>query len=568
MVRGLLCMKKRLLALLCALFVCVPWLAAQGKTEIVLLGKNKSTVSSMQAGGHTLVDGQATAKKLGGTVEIFSASRQLKIAFPGMYAILSAPLKETIINAKTIPLRAEVVASGGKIYVPVEFFMLPQVQKALDRQITFEKNRLIVERNYTLEFVSDAREIERGLLRFEHKGAVTAVTEQPDAHTVKVLFKDVVLKREASQRPKSNLIRSFSLSQRGKDAELKIGLGNAKPTWEVSDQESSWAWKASSVPPVIKAVPEKVVTVEDVSRPDPIMTALPAPSVTAELQEEETESVLDTSADEEDDAAIEELDLYAVAEVPVMTAAPAAVPVMKPVPVPVMKSKDMVRIVIDAGHGGKDPGAVRRGSQREKDLNLAVAKHVYNYLKKQHFDVKLTRDNDTFVTLAGRSRMANDFKADLFISIHTNAAKNTKANGFEVYFRSDKATDKEAAEVAAFENEALQYEETHYSFVDKLLQSLAKNEYMNESSKLAGHIRNNVYKESGIGIMTNKNSAIRQANFYVLRGVQSPAVLIEMGYISSPKDRSRLNNKSAQKHLGEGIGKGVVAYLKQEGKIK
>ena len=119
-----------------------------------------------------------------------------------------------------------------------------------------------------------------------------------------------------------------------------------------------------------------------------------------------------------------------------------------------------------------------------------------------------------------------------------------------------------------FENEALQYEETHYSFVDKLLQSLAKNEYMNESSKLAGHVRKYVYKEPGIGIAVSQNSAIRQANFYVLRGVQAPAILVEMGFISSPKDKARLNNKSAQKHMGEGIGKGVVAYLKQEGKIK
>ena len=252
------------------------------------------------------------------------------------------------------------------------------------------------------------------------------------------------------------------------------------------------------------------------------------------------------------------------------TAAPLAVtPVIKAEPHPLsITAHKKMRIVVDPGHGGKDPGAVRKGSAREKELNLAVAKHLYNYLKKQNFDVKLTRDNDTFVTLAGRSKMANEYKADLFISVHTNAAKRPTPNGFEVYFRSDKATDKEAAEIAEFENGSLQYEETHYSFVDKLLQSLAKNEYMNESSKLAGHVRKYVYQEPGIGIAVSQSSAIRQANFYVLRGVQSPAILVEMGFISSPKDRVRLNNKSVQKHMGEGIGKGVVAYLKQEGKVK
>ena len=273
-------------------------------------------------------------------------------------------------------------------------------------------------------------------------------------------------------------------------------------------------------------------------------------------------------AEEEEDA--EELNLHTTvaAQTPVMSA--VAQPTVTAAPLPVMTavSKNKIRIVIDPGHGGKDPGAVRKGSAREKELNLVVAKHLYNYLKKQNFDVKLTRDSDTFVTLAGRSKMSNEYKADLFISVHTNAAKRSAVNGFEVYFRSDKATDKEAAEVAEFENEALQYEETHYSFVDKLLQSLAKNEYMNESSKLAGHVRNYVYKEPGIGIGVSQSNAIRQANFYVLRGVQSPAILVEMGFISSPKDKARLNNKSAQKHMGEGIGKGVVAYLKQEGKIK
>ena len=122
--------------------------------------------------------------------------------------------------------------------------------------------------------------------------------------------------------------------------------------------------------------------------------------------------------------------------------------------------------------------------------------------------------------------------------------------------------------MAAFENEALQYEEAHYSFVDMLLESMAKNEFMNESSKLAGHIRNYVYKEPGIGIAVRQNNAIRQANFYVLRGVKAPAVLVEMGYISSAKDRARLNNKAAQKRMGDGIGKGIVSYLKAEGKIK
>ena len=137
-----------------------------------------------------------------------------------------------------------------------------------------------------------------------------------------------------------------------------------------------------------------------------------------------------------------------------------------------------------------------------------------------------------------------------------------------MYFRSEKATDKEAADVAAFENEALQYEEVHYNFVDALLQSLAKNEYENESSKLAGHVRNSVYKQPGIGIGVNQNSSVRQANFYVLKGVNAPAILVEMGYISSAKDRARLSQSAVQKRMAQGIYNGIYNYAKQEGWIK
>ena len=135
-----------------------------------------------------------------------------------------------------------------------------------------------------------------------------------------------------------------------------------------------------------------------------------------------------------------------------------------------------------------------------------------------------------------------------------------------MYFRSEKATDKEADETAALENEALQYEEVHYNFVDALLQSLAKNEYINESSKLAGYIKKAVYKQPGIGIAVDGN-AIRQANFYVLKGVQCPSVLVEMGFISSPKDRARLSQSAVQKKMAQGIYNGIVSYAKQEGWI-
>ncbi len=532
-------MKKILLFLLSFFFLSAPALYAQGKTDVSVLGKNKGVVSSIQVNGKVLVDARATAKKLGGSVEVFSAAKQIKIAFPGMYAILSAPLKEAIVNGNTVALKTEVVASGGKIYVPVSFFTLPQIEKALDRQITFENNTLVVEKNYNLAFVKKEQKDKYDRLIFDRKGDVSFSSEQPNKHTVKALFPNTVLKRNITQRVKDDFVRSFSLIQRGKDVELKVILAKQGKQWALQEEGGKLVLSvaAQALPaeaPVISAVSEEA---EELDLEEPQLV----PSVIAEAKESPAE--------------------------PKVVLKPAPVPVMTDAS-PILKGPRKMRIMIDPGHGGKDPGAVRRKSLKEKDINLTVAKHLYDYLKKQGFEVKMTRDNDSFVTLAGRSKMANEFKADLFVSIHTNAAKRTAAHGFEVYFRSDKATDKEAAEVASFENEALQYEETHYNFVDMLLQSLAKNEYMNESSKAAGHVRNYVYKEPGIGIAVSQNNSIRQANFYVLKGVQSPAILVEMGYISSPKDILRLNNKSAQKKMAVGIGKGILSYAKAENWIK
>lgn len=515
-------------------------LQAQGKTRVVVLGKNKGNVASLRAAGHTLLDVRATTKKLGGTVELFSTSKQIKVAFPGMYAVLGAGQKEVVLGVSVINLPTEVIASGGRLYAPVEFFMLPAVQKALDRQIVLEGSALVVEKNYTLSYLGSESKAAYAHLKLQPKGDISFNVTKPNKHTLEVVFPSAVLKRNVQLRLKNDFIRSFSLAQRGKDAVLKVILGKKGHEWRLADEHGMLVLSVAA-----KTLPA----------PEPEISS--APQATAP-QDDAQELNLSPSVMEEETPSSSRQPVFKPAPQPVMTAVPG----------PVIQAARTMRIVVDPGHGGKDPGAVRRGSSKEKDLNLAVAKHLYNYLKKRGFDIQMTRSDDTFVTLGGRSKKANEYKADLFVSVHTNASKRSATNGFEVYFRSDKATDEEAAEVAAFENEALQYEETHYNFVDMLLQSLAKTEYMNESSKVAGHIRNYVYKEPGIGIAVRQKGAIRQANFYVLKGVQAPAVLVEMGYISSSKDRARLNNKAVQKRIGEAIAKGIVSYAKAEGRMK
>lgn len=530
----------------------------QDKVPFIFSGRKQGTIETVQKNGTTYLNLQQTARKLGLNVELFARSKQAKLTTRGFYAILTAGLNELIVNAQTMKLSAPVLIEGGDMWVPAEFFELPVLQQSLAKEIAFTNDELQVERPYDLARLDNELLAKEDRIIFNPRRHVTWTSAQPNAHTVEVTFPDTTVKRTENFRLKTGHISSVSIRQDRGNAVLKAILGKQGKHWTVEEhagkiyfrvgRDNLTPLQTQTTPVAAKAVKAEAAEAEE----------LPAPSVT-----DDAEEAVPAGAPTMAVAAVPEMKPTPQTEIK-----PTPQTEIKPAPVaaisPVHKK---MRIVIDPGHGGKDPGALR-GRTREKDLNLAVAKELYKLLQKGNFEVKITRENDTFIPLSGRSKIANTFKADLFVSVHTNSSKNKNANGFEVYFRSEKATDKEAADTAALENEAMQYEEVHYNFVDALLQSLAKNEYINESSKLAGYVRNAVYKQPGIGIAVNQNSSVRQANFYVLKGVQSPAILVEMGYISSNKDRGRLTQTAVQKKMAQGIYNGIYNYAKTEGWLK
>lgn len=554
---------KRLCRLLLSGLLCFVFSGAanaQGKADFIVSGRDKGSVSSMDINGVTYVDVQKTARKFGAGVELFAQSKQAKISTKGFYAILTAPLSEIIVNAQPQTLSAPVVINGGKMMAPAEFFLLPSFQEAVDRYVEFKDGAFYVERRFNLEFADKQFSGKDTLLIFDALKDVPFRAEQPNKHTVVVTFPDVVLKRDLYLRLRTSYVASMDVRQNRNDAVLKVILGKEAKDWSFTEQDGRLVFRAGAQ----KAAPVLASAAPAAAKPASSAPAKPASAVKGPSLVGDKPSVL-TEDDGFEEMSAAPAKPVTVAPVP----APKPAPVLKaePNPLAVRGARKKMRIVVDPGHGGKDPGAVR-SRYREKDWNLDVAKELARLLKKGGFEVKLTREKDTFIALSERSKISNNFKADLFVSVHTNASKNRNANGFQVYFRSEKATDKEAAEVAAFENEAMQYEEVHYNFVDALLQSLAKNEYINESSKLAGYVRNAVYKQPGIGIAVNQNSSVRQANFYVLKGVNSPAILVEMGYISSTKDRGRLANGTVRDRMAKGIYTGIVNYAKKEGWIE
>ncbi len=219
-------------------------------------------------------------------------------------------------------------------------------------------------------------------------------------------------------------------------------------------------------------------------------------------------------------------------------------------------------IVVDAGHGGKDPGAQGNGL-REKELNLKVALNLAERLKKKGFTVRLTRGNDVYLKLKERTDLANTADADLFISVHTNALpKGRHARGVEIYIMA-LPTDKDAMELALFENRELAEDASaSHAAADKRTQLLLKilgdmqqNAKISHSMEFA-EVLFSSGKKQGLNMRR-----IAQAPFFVLRGAGMPAVLVEMGYITEGSDAKLLASQGFQDRMAEALAQGAEAYL-------
>jgi N-acetylmuramoyl-L-alanine amidase len=218
------------------------------------------------------------------------------------------------------------------------------------------------------------------------------------------------------------------------------------------------------------------------------------------------------------------------------------------------------RIVIDPGHGGKDPGAIGSRGTAEKDINLWMANELADALRAKNFEVLLTRTDDSFIPLAARSALANRYKADLFISVHCNASISAKLNGFEVYFLSEKASNPHAEAVARLENAALEFEGKKPSNeVQVVLQSLMKNANINRAAQLGAIIDRQVARQ-----LSQADLGVKQAAFYVLRGAQMPAVLIELGFLSNRKEERLLESPAHRRRLVRAIETSILEYDRKQ----
>lgn len=215
------------------------------------------------------------------------------------------------------------------------------------------------------------------------------------------------------------------------------------------------------------------------------------------------------------------------------------------------------KIVIDPGHGGKDPGAISPSGLKEKDIVLQVALMVAGRLRENPaYEVILTRDRDVYVPLEERTAIANASEADLFLSIHVNAAPNRLARGIETYVL-DLTNDKEAMRLAALENAS---STRQMNQLQSILLDLMHNSKLTESVKLAEMVQEEVVSGLGRSQTEINNLGVKKAPFVVLVGAQMPAVLTEVGFLSNEKEESRLRDAQYLTELAAHITAGVSRY--------
>jgi N-acetylmuramoyl-L-alanine amidase len=225
-------------------------------------------------------------------------------------------------------------------------------------------------------------------------------------------------------------------------------------------------------------------------------------------------------------------------------------------------------VVLDPGHGGKDPGAIGKFS-KEKDLNLSLALQVGKLIQKQYPDIKVvyTRSTDVFIPLQERADIANKNNADLFISIHTNSAESKTPHGVETFILG---TDRMEAnlDVAMRENAVIKlesdYKTTYQGFDPNSIDSyimfeLMQNSYMDQSLRFAEQVQ-----QRFVGHLNREDRGVRQAAFWVLLKTACPSILFEMGFISNPDEEKFLNKESSMAQMANALVNAFAAYTHRE----
>ena len=239
-------------------------------------------------------------------------------------------------------------------------------------------------------------------------------------------------------------------------------------------------------------------------------------------------------------------------------AARPAVPAPAPAPAPGPAARAGIRVMIDPGHGGKDPGATGPTGLKEKDVVLAIGRLVREKLQRLGgFDVRMTRDDDVFIPLENRTLLANEAGAGIFVSLHINASRNRATEGVSTYVLSRGASDRETLELAARENGVSVRKLSDVKFI---IDDLTTNPRKNESLKLAKTVNDAIVRNVSHRHGRIHDLGLKQAPFYVLVGARMTAVLVESSFISNRREERRLRDPAYLDTIADGVVEAIRYY--------
>ncbi len=351
-----------------------------------------------------------------------------------------------------------------------------------------------------------------------------------------------------------------ALSQRSQDsqivaqAERRASRLDTEPTEEEAPVDSTPETASPESPQVAQPNPPK--TPSEVTKPPPPEPPK-APQPVANVPPPKKVDAKSKTVTSPSEAKPQRPPAKEKAVTPPSKAKPAPEPPKTPKPVadPSLAQQlglSVKTIVIDPGHGGKDPGAVSQ-TRQEKQIVLSLSKMLHDILVKKGYNVRLTRKTDVFLPLRERTQFATNQKADLFISIHTNASTAREASGIETYYLA-LASDESARITAMRENAGAEY---NMKELDALVGRILKESKSTESRRLAQLIQAQLTSGKQV-----KNRGVKHAPFVVLIGTKVPAVLVEVGFISNPQEGKKLTTKAYQRQLATSIAKGIEQYIK------
>ncbi|OGR59392.1 MAG: hypothetical protein A2X36_12610 [Elusimicrobia bacterium GWA2_69_24] len=553
--------------------------AAAEEIQVVKSGKYYGTLEAYRAGDEYYLGGKDAAKLFGAQLYWYAVQGQVRLTFRGRQVAFAVDSATVTVEGQETLMPRPLIIRVSQAFIPIEFFQSAAFSEVagVDCKFNPQTKLLLVDHYSTV-----------GPLRWfsyeDHTRVVLEVAEDLRYQTSErgrlgfaLAIPNGMIEWAEKTEIRDGVVEYIHLTQESKQALLLVSLEEGNSGWRLREFKGPRrividVGRAKGVAAAPASAPEAPPVPGAGSVPRAAAKAEPRPEAGPGAKPEarpETRPETRPAAGEaaKPRAAASAGVPKAALPAPVPPAAEgkaaragdaaAAAPAGKP-------QRRRLRIAIDAGHGGKDGGAVGRRGIVEKTINLAASRELAGLLKEEGiFDVMLTREDDHFVKLGDRSKMANEAKADLFVSIHCNAHSSRAETGYEIYFLSERASDPDAERLAEFENSVIAMEGGHDASEDpaaSLLVALARTEDINNASDLAGLIARSLGQRVDLA-----NRGVRQAAFYVLRGANAPAVLVEMGFLSNAKDEAKLESEKYRRKIVAGIYAGVVEYSRRKG---